>query len=488
MLNVSDFFSLADIVGCVINQGVKNYCLQAPFDPPEIFPEFPTLNKINKDNSIYPLVRQLLFNLGLDKDNFGTKNWNPFHELIKPGQIILIKPNLVTHEHIRGKEALYSSISHGSILRPLIDYIYLALRGEGSIIVADNPVASADFDKIMQFTGIVAMVDELKSRKMANIEIIDLRPKILTETPDGRFKYESRPGDPLGYVTIDLGSDSAFGELDAKPHLHYYTLADHSVNHIDPKFQGKSKTDDFHNPSSHRYIVSRSVLNADVIINVAKMKSHCKAGVSLSLKNMIGIVFEKDCMPHHRPGLPPDGDSFPYYPASHFVAARKGYLNLKKWIRFHRFPGVKAFRNWLQNNKVLVGRQIEHGNWKGNDTIWRTILDLNRIVFYADKNGEMQEKPQRKFFALVDGVISQQGEGPMGGHPVATSIIVGGFNPVLVDALAIKTMGLDFNTFKSISNANQFSKWKLMADREFDLSFLNRTVPNLNFELSKGWR
>jgi len=76
----------------------------------------------------------------------------------------------------------------------------------------------------------------------------------------------------------------------------------------------------------------------------------------------------------------------------------------------------------------------------------------------------------------------------MGGHPVATSIIVGGFNPVLVDALAIKTMGLDFNTFKSISNANQFSKWKLMADREFDLSFSNRTVSNLNFELSKGWR
>ena len=74
---------------------------------------------------------------------------------------------------------------------------------------------------------------------------------------------------------------------------------------------------------------------------------------------MIGIVYEKDCMPHHRPGPPPEGDSFPVYPASHFIYARKTYLNLKKYLRIHHLPGVKLLRDWLQKNKILVGNKCD---------------------------------------------------------------------------------------------------------------------------------
>ena len=59
------------------------------------------------------------------------------------------------------------------------------------------------------------------------------------------------------------------------------------------------------------------------------MKSHCKTGFSMALKNMIGIVDEKNCMPHHRPGPPPVGDSFPFTPARHYIYARKTYLKLR---------------------------------------------------------------------------------------------------------------------------------------------------------------
>lgn len=480
------FFS--NIVSYMHNPEVNQYCTEVPFDPPEAYPELPFIEGTNEDNAIYPMVRELLQQLRLDNGNIGTPRWNPFKDVVKPGSTVLIKPNLVTHRHYLGEDALYSTVIHGSIIRPIIDYVYLALQGNGSIIIADNPIESADFKSLMEFTQIQDLADNLIERGYEGLKVIDLRPRVSKEGKKGNFYYEKLPGDPLGYVTIDLGKDSLFAEFDEDAEVHYYTLADRTVDHINPKYHEKSKTDDYHNPSTHRYIVSRSVLDADTIINVAKMKSHCKAGISLALKNMIGTVYEKDCMPHHRPGLPPEGDSFPVYPATHYILARKSYLTLKRCLQIHRIPGVKAFRDWLQKNRILVGQQIEHGNWKGNDTIWRTILDLNRIAVYANKDGKMRDIPQRNQFALIDGIVSQQGEGPMAGKSVSTSVIVGGFNPVLVDALAIKTMGLDYQLFKSVSKAREIKKWKLLNGKEPDLSFPGIEVPNLRFELSKGWR
>lgn len=472
----------------VHNRKVKNYCLELPFDPPKIYHELPFVGRTTKGNMIYPMVRDLLIKLGLDKQNISSAKWNPFKDIVKPGQNVIVKPNLVTHRHYYGENALFSTISHASILRPLIDYLYLAMEGRGSIVIADNPVEGADFGELMKFTGIAEMVNELVKRGYSELKVLDLRPRVSKEAANGAFYYEDQPGDPLGYVTIDLGKDSLFSEFDHKTKMHYYTLADKTVDHVDPKYIGKSKTDEYHNSSSHRYIVSKSILNADTIINVAKMKSHCKAGVSLTLKNMIGIVYEKDCMPHHRPGLPPDGDSFPAYPASHYIVAKKSYLNLKRLLHIHKIPGVQAFRDLLQKKKILVGQQIEHGNWRGNDTIWRTILDLNRIALYADKEGRMRDEPQRNYFAFIDGIISQQGEGPMGGDPVPTSILIGGFNPVLADALAIKAMGLDCRLFKSVSRAGGIEKWGLLPSDGYDLSFAGVEVPDLKFKLSKGWR
>ena len=100
----------------------------------------------------------------------------------------------------------------------------------------------------------------------------------------------------------------------------------------------------------------------------------------------------------------------------------------------------------------------------------------------------MQDTRQRNQIDLIDGIISQQGEGPMAGKSVLTSIIVGGCNPVLVDALAIKCMGLDYQLFKSVSKACEIEKWNLLNGKKPDLSFPGIEVPNLRFELSKGWR
>lgn len=479
------FFS--NNVAYVLDHVVKHYCLEPPFDPPEVYPELSLVKNTNKNNMIYPMVRTLLQQAGMDKENIGSSRWNPFKDIVKQAANVVIKPNLVTHRHYLGESFLYSSIVHGSVIRPIIDYLNLAMKNDGKIIIADNPVEGADFKELMRFTGIQKMADELVNRKYNEIKVIDLRSKVLKEAKSGNFYNESQVGDPLGYIAIDLGSESMFAEFDKNSDIHYYTLADPTVDHIDPKYQGKSATDDYHNSRSHKYIVSKTILNADVIINVAKMKSHCKSGVTLTLKNMIGMVYQKDCMPHHRPGMPPDGDSFPEYPASHYVIAKKSYLWLRRLLQIHRLPGFRPFRNWLQKNRIMAGQHIEHGNWKGNDTIWRTILDLNRIAVYADKGGKMHNTPQRDYFAFIDGIISQQGEAPMNGEAVPTSIFFAGYNPVMIDAIAIKAMGLDYQLIKSVSKACEISKWPLLIEGNYDLSFSDMKLPNLEFKLTKGW-
>ncbi len=468
---------------------VMGYYGTPPFDPAVAYPELTGLHRtgVEPANLIYGAVRQLLAEMGLDRAHQGTYLWNPFGEFVRPGANIVVKPNLVTDRHFLGEPHLYSSIIHGSVLRPLIDYLWLALKGNGKIIIADNPVEGADFNKIMKFTGIRYMLDQLIDRGYHGLQLVDLRPRILVEGQDGRFRYRDQSGDPLGYVAVDLGKNSLFAEFDGVEGTHYYTLADRTIDHIDPKFNGASQTDLFHNPSKHVYVVSKTVLNADLVLSVAKLKSHSKTGLSLCLKNMIGTVHEKYCMPHHRPGKPPLGDAFPDLPASYYVAARKSYARLRAPLRIHRLPGFIALRNWLQKNNILVGAHIEHGNWRGNDTIWRTVLDLNRIVAYADRQGNMRDTPQRTVIGIVDGIVSQQGEGPMAGNCVATSLLIGADNPVLADALATRIIGLDYMQFPSIAGAKQNMRWPLLGGFEVDLAFAEVPVRVEGFRLSKGW-
>ena len=464
-----------------------DYCLEVPFDPPNIFPELLFLSPTNPRNGAYQMVRGLLAKLELDKKNIGTDQWNPLGQIIRPGNKVLIKPNLVTPKHYLGRRAAFSTIVHGSILRPIIDYAVLALRGSGSITIADNPVESAPFDELMQLTGIGQMVSELTTRGYRNLRVVDLRPKLIKESKAGKFYHSTQAGDPQGYITIDLAENSLFHELDGIPDIHYYTLADQTVDHFDPRYFGESATDKYHNSRNHKYVVSGSILDSDVIINVAKLKTHCKSGVTLTLKNMIGMVYLKECMPHHRPGPPPDGDSFPFYPASHYVAARKLYKSLREHFQIHRFPGFRVLRNLLQRKGILIQQHLEHGNWRGNDTIWRTILDLNRIAVYADKNGIMRDTPQRRFLFLVDGIVGQEGNGPMSGDPVNASTLLGGFNPVAVDTLAASSMGINPEIIPAISRASGEMKWSLCPKngREIKGPQPNRTIHR--FRLPKGW-
>jgi uncharacterized protein (DUF362 family) len=111
----------------------------------------------------------------------------------------------------------------------------------------------------------------------------------------------------------------------------------------------------------------RTVLEADLVVSVAKMKTHHWAGATLSMKNFFGIV-----------------------------------------------PG--AIYGWPKN--------LLH--YQGID---RSIVELNRLV--------------RHTFAIVDGVVAMEGNGPIQGTPVPAGVVVMGRDVAAVDATCARLMRLE---------------------------------------------
>jgi uncharacterized protein (DUF362 family) len=110
-----------------------------------------------------------------------------------------------------------------------------------------------------------------------------------------------------------------------------------------------------------------TALRVDLIVSLAKMKTHHWAGATLSMKNLFGLV-----------------------------------------------PG--AVYGWPKNRLHYVG-------------ITKSILELNRIF--------------RNTFAIVDGVVGMEGNGPIQGKPKPCGVLVFGRDLRAVDATCCRVMGID---------------------------------------------
>ena len=147
-----------------IDSTVVNYPHNSPFHPDKIYPELENLEYIHIDpsNRIYAMVRQLLIDLKLDEEKIGTKEWNPLSALIQQGEKVVIKPNLVLH-HNKGNKNINPVVTHASIIRVIVDYVYIALKGTGKIIIGDAPHGDANFKIIVEQNGLKELVEWYKS-------------------------------------------------------------------------------------------------------------------------------------------------------------------------------------------------------------------------------------------------------------------------------------------------------------------------------------
>ncbi len=456
----------------------------APFNPPEVFPEFSSSNLINEidtNNKVYGKVRNVLKSLELDKERLDTNEWNPLSELVKINDNVVIKPNLVLDSHPFGEKGTLCTITHASVIRPVIDYIILATKGKCNITICDAPLQSADWENLIEKSGLYSL-SNYYLQKGINLNLLDLRTDVSVAKEEIILKTNSKERDPLGYLLVDLGSKSEL--MSIIKNYQKFKVADY----------GKDLMLDHHNPFKNEYHIARTILNSDVFINVPKIKTHKRAGITCSLKNLIGINGDKKIIPHHRVGSQErGGDEYPEFnPFMWFKWNLWSLLKTHKVFLPLAIIVKNTYLNICGNSSLseyhLTSNDVMEGSWYGNDTIWRSILDINKILFYADKNGIMTSKVQRTYFCIVDGVISAEKEGPLHGTPRKTGVIMGGLNPVAVDNVCAEIMGFDYMKIPQLRESFESRFWELVDFVPEEVTTNLECLPNFRFSASHGWK
>lgn len=466
----------------IIKDDQLHYCVETPYHPPERYPEYP-YTEISRENTCYPAVRDILHKLGMDSEHFGKSSWNPLGEVVKPGDNVFIKPNFVSHKNSGGSTD--SIITHGSVIRAVTDYVLIALKGKGSIIIGDAPYIDTDYDKILKISGISKVAAFYGRQGGVKVQVVDLRKEV-GKLRLGRIEKSQTEGDTLGYSVIDLKSDSEHSEI-AKDAQKFRAV-----------YYDRHEMQKHHTVDKNEYMISNTVLNADVVINVPKLKTHAKTGISCALKSMVGINGIKDWLPHHRAGAYESGGD-EYF---HKDLRKDLYAKLKDEAPTRKnalavLP-IRAVTTAIYATKYIFpfNDDITGGSWYGNDTLPRSICDLNKILLYADKHGVMRHVPQRKTFILVDGIVAGEGEGPMANSDKKCGVLIAGYNPVEVDIVSTIIMGFDPRKISTIKYALETKKYslykgdlaeiKIVSDRCSALDEVYNTF-NCSFTPPKTW-
>ena len=430
----------------VFKSSEGKYPLWAPYHPSDHYPEYPFEDVSTERNFAYEAVRGALQLSGLDRDRFGTTAWNPLSDIISSGDSVVIKPNMVRDFHEQPERGTEALITHASVLRAVIDYCYLAAGPKGKIVIADSPQNDADWTGLWHAFHFDALLWYYKTvAPDFKLDIRDVRKEAVVSPHGVVTRRYKRPGDPLGYTSINLGESSEFEEVKERCGKFYGSEYD------------VSETNDHHQPALHEYSIANTFLNADVIINVPKLKTHKKSGISAWLKSVIGICGDKNWLPHHTRGtLSEGGDQF-------------AEDNIKRRTERRLMAGVRGLVSLTGPAGGFIGGiarelgayvfgdtnadAIRSGNWHGNDTIWRTVLDLHKVWIYADKSGVLRQTPQRKFICLVDGMVAGEGNGPLAPDPNAAGLCVVGFDPIATDTACAVLMGFDPGKLPILSRA-----------------------------------
>jgi len=423
------------------------YCDVPPYDPSESYPEYPFKGRplSQVDNPAYRAVRQAFNALGLDAEHYGSSEWNPLRDVVPAGGTVVIKPNLVMDRHYEGGN-IYAVITHPSMIRAVADYCRIALGPSGRIVVADAPVEDCNFAHLREFTKLDEIAGVFKGSGV-QFDICDLRRYQSPTGEQGNYAYNRTPlpGDPLGDVRFDLGDQSALCE---KPGPFFGSDA------------AMGETQEHHHDKVHRYCISGTAMTCDTLISMPKLKVHKKVGVTLNLKGMVGINTNKNFLVHYTLGTPrTGGDEAPDLSGAGESTVFWMRRLINKLFFQHHHPVLERFHDVMFHSKAYVALrgllrklgvrqspQVESsygGNWYGNDSCWRMVADLARIVRYGNKKGTLCSVPQRRLFSVVDGIIGGDRNAPLRPRERPVGIVVAGSNLAAADIVCMRLMGLD---------------------------------------------
>jgi uncharacterized protein (DUF362 family) len=385
---------------------------------------------------------------------------------INAGARVLIKPNWVLHEN-RGPWGLDPMITHHSVVKAAAE---AALTTKASrVVVGDAPIQSCDFDKLLEFGDLKPWAEDLARRDKRFQQIKDFR-RTRSELRGGVQVQAENQAAESEFVLFDLGSDSLLESVTTESN-------DFRVTQYDPERMART-----HSRGHHQYLVARDAIEADVVINLPKLKTHKKAGITCALKNLVGINGNKEFLPHHRVGGAAEGGDC--YPGrSRIKRSHEALLDLVNSSRSHlarRLLNLPA-RTLSVLSAIFVDPLGAEGSWSGNDTVWRMCLDLNRILLYGRTDGTLADTPQRKILHVADAGVAGQGDGPLAAEPFNLGVLYAGGDAPLMDLVGAQLLGYDSARLPIVTRAFDSFRWPITRMTADDLRLL-RLGPESDWE------
>jgi uncharacterized protein (DUF362 family) len=359
---------------------------------------------------------------------WGDEESGAFSKLIPRGARVLVKPNFVTHQN-QGTGGIEPLVTNESLVRAVVEALLQTEAAEVS--VGDAPVQGCDFAALLRETKLGEWSAELMRRESRFTGIHDFRRTIAVFKDGVRVASENLQ-DESAFTLFDLGGESLLEPITDESGAFRVTC-------YDPRLMQKT-----HAPGRHQYLVARAVLEADVVINLPKLKTHKKAGITCALKNLIGINGNKEFLPHHRiGGASLGGDCYPganpLKRSLEFVLDRKNSTEHPALGKVWHGLGVQ-----LERAARLAGDSLGvEGSWSGNDTVWRTALDLNRIILYGLPDATFADAPARLVVHIADAVVAGQGDGPLAPDVLPLGLLLGSWNAAAMDWVGAYLLGYD---------------------------------------------
>ena len=386
-------------------------------------------------------------------------------DFVRPGDRVVLKPNWVKEHDERypaGPGRWEQMITHPHVIEAVVRWAAERLEGHGSITVCDGPQSDSSFTMLSRYCGLDEVAERCR-RQFPGVDIAfrDLRPEQWHSKNGVTVSKTPLSGDPRGNTLVRLDGASEFAQYQGQGRLYG---ASYDV----------AETNAHHNGNRHDYLLCRTPMDADVFINLPKLKTHKKVGLTCALKNLVGINVTKNWLPHYTKGTPDlGGDQFPASTVK--TRLEQAWMGMfKRWLnerpRLSRvFVPVKTAGEWVFGDTQQV---IRSGNWHGNDTCWRMVLDLNKCLLHFDGAGAPRTRPLR-YLAVVDGVVAGEGNGPLAADPKPCGVVLAGTHPVAVDMVAGTLMGFDWTKLRMLRNSFEDRELRLCDFRADDIEVLS---------------
>lgn len=386
------------------------------------------------------------------------------------GKRVLFKPNWVRHQVSENDR--YSLCTNESFILSALNVV-LALK-PASVVIGDAPIQGCNWSRLHSEN----FNSEIEARSAAtgiSIKVKDFRRVVFDPEANDLTQAKDNLDE---FIIFDLGSRS-FLEPITHPKDNCFRVTAYNPDRFLES----------HRPGIHKYCISRDVFDADLIISMPKIKTHQKAGITAALKNIVGINGDKDFLPHHRlGGTSRGGDCYP-------GGSRLRYLSELCYDQGNRYRGNWRYKFWTRTGTVLwrlsLPKKVHQpgAGWYGNDTTWRMVMDLNLILTYGTKDGNLAASPQRTMFSLCDGIVGGQGDGPLKPEPLPLGVITFSNNSALNDICCAALMRMDATRIPLLVAASSMFDWPSSQIRvnEESVSYDELSQFSIETKMPPGW-